>query len=150
MALETITTSIRLVDGSELFFEVRARTAEYFGIREISPKAIKVQRRAYSYHRPDGLTSKLGKVINVPSSRYTRVPRLKLKSVREVRVPTGITSPRGNVRTHGIKFPVKADYIDISHWLWWRCTRHKPTYFITEAGKKRGVFDWSDEGTVED
>jgi hypothetical protein len=147
MVLDRIITSIRFVDGSESIIEVSAKTAEYFGIREIAPKTVSIQKRAYSYYRREGLTSERSKVINVPSSKYTRVPRLGAKSVREVRVPTELITPRGNVRTHGIKFPTKADYIDISHWLWWRCTRNKPEYFITEAGKKRGIFDWSNGET---
>jgi hypothetical protein len=125
---------------------VRARIAEYYGIREISPVPITAQRKSYSYYRRNLLTNESGGVITVPSSRYLRIPHLSLKNVREIRVPTELVSPRGNIRTHGIKFPVKANCIDISHWLFWNCTRHKPKYFLTEAGKKRAVFDWSNEG----
>jgi hypothetical protein len=146
MPLQSVLSSMKFADGSESIIEVRTKTAEYFGIKEVKPQSVTVQRRAYTYYRHDGLTNEPGKVITVHSTRYTCVPHLNAKSVREVRVPTEMVTPRGFRKTYGIKFPVKTDYIEISHWLYWNCTRHKPTYFLTEAGKHRGVYDWSNEG----
>ncbi len=150
MVLQSVLTSITFADGSEATFAVRVRTAEYFGINQTSPKIVTVQRRSYSYYRCDALGNKVTDLITVPSSRYSRVTRLNLRSVREVRVPTEFVSPKGNVRTYGINFPVKADYVDISHWLFWNCKLHKPIYFLTEAGKKRMVYDWSRNVLVEE
>jgi hypothetical protein len=146
MVTQSIFTSIAFADGSELLMVVKAKTANYFGIKDITPKAVMVQRKSYSYYRTDGLSNESKSVVTVPSSRYPRIPRLNVKNVREVRVPTELFTPRGNVKTHGIKFPVKVDYIDIGRWLYRNCTLHKPKYFLTEAGKKRVVFDWTNEG----
>ena len=150
MATKNVISLIRFEDGSESIILVKAKAAEYFGIEEIVPNAVTVRRRAYSYYRSDGATNEPGKEISVPSSRYSRVPRLSTKSVRAVRVPKEIVSPRGNVRTHVIRFPVKADYDDISHWLYWNCKLHKPNYFLTEAGKKRLVWDRGDGDGLEE
>lgn len=129
-------------DGSESLVELREKTADYFGIKVITPELRIIQKKAYTYYRHKGLTAELFKEVRVPSSRYSQAPRLSTKSGRTVRVPTESTSPRGNVRTRGIKFPLRATYIDISRWLYRNCTRHKPRYFLTEAGKKRIVIDF--------
>ena len=117
MVAQSIFTSIAFADGSELLMVVKAKTADYFGIKETTPKAVTVQRKSYSYYRNDGLGNESKRVVTVPRSRYSRLPRLDIKNVREVRVPTELVSSRGNIRTHGIKFPVKANYVDIGHWL---------------------------------
>jgi hypothetical protein len=135
---------IALDDGSEAFFKIRGKAADFFGIKGVQPKMQVFQKKAYSYYRYSGLTSNITREVRVPSSRVGRPPVLSKGTDKRVKVPTNSVSPRGNVRTYTIAFPRKATYRNISQWLATHCTKNKPRYFISEAGKKRLVFDESE------
>lgn len=144
MSLQPVAGFITLDDGSEAFFKIRGKAADYFGIKGVQPKMQVFQKKAYTYHRHSELNSNITKEVRVPSSRVSRPPILSKGTDKRVRVPTSFISPRGNVRTYTIAFPRKATYRNISQWLATHCTRNKPHYFISEAGKRRVVFDESE------
>jgi hypothetical protein len=150
MARRGVHASILLADGSESFFEVGAKTADYFGITGVTPKPKTVHRDAYSYYRQVKLGESFAKVVNVPRSQQQRVPRQSPRSDNRVRIPTENVTKRGCVSTLGIKFPARARITDISHWLYWNCKVHRPQYFLTKSGCKYGVTDQTGLGRVND
>lgn len=143
---------MQLEDGSTAVIEVNRKAAEYYGIVEDSPKMKTVDRRAYSYYRKALDSNDTGREVRVPKSRYTVAPRKGRRDNQKIRVAREEVSPRGNQRTFTFAFPRRAKVSDISYWLWQHCHRNKPKYFLTEAGAKHGVFDWSwvsDEDGIE-
>lgn len=142
--------SITFQDGQEATIVIRAKVANYYGIESTAPAFKSFRRRGYSYMRFNDLTSDTGKVVRVPSSRFTRLQALNRKGGRKVRIPTEIMTRKGCVKTYGITFPQKADYIDIGQWLAVHCKSHKPRYFLTEAGRKRPVLDYARLGYIDE
>ena len=141
--LDTVLTSMQLEDGSTAVIEVNRKAADYYGIVEDSPKMRTVDRQAYSYHRKALDGSDIGREVKVPKSRYTVAPRKGRRDNQRIRVAREEISPRGNVRTFTFTFPRRAKHSDISYWLWQHCHKNKPLYFLTEAGAKHGVWDYS-------
>jgi hypothetical protein len=146
MATGFCLASIEFADGSTATIVIREKVAAHFGIESDAPAFKTFRKRGYTYTKSSRLSGSSGELITVPASRYTRLQVLNGKGGRKVRIPTGRTTAMGCVQTYGITFPVKADYWEIGQWLARHCKRSKPQYFLTEAGKKRAVFDWSKLG----
>lgn len=134
---------MELDDGSTAIITVNAKAADYFGIVQVTPKMKVVEKKAYTYRRGTLGNSDTGKEIRVPKSKHTTAPRLGRRDDRKIRVPREEVSARGNQRTFSFSFPRRAKLWEISQWLWQHCNRHKPLYFVTEAGAKHGVWDYS-------
>lgn len=150
MALHVVLSSMQLDDGSTTIIEVNAKAADYFGIVEVTPKMKVVEKKAYTYQRGGLSSSDTGHRVEVPASRYTVAPRQGKRNNRKIRVPREEVSARGNQRTFSFSFPKRARNWEISQWLWQHCNRHKPLYFVTEAGAKHGVWDYSNEAMEPD
>lgn len=143
MATGFCLASIEFTDGSAATIVIREKVAAHFGIESDAPTFKTFRKRGYTYTKYDELSSDTGKLVRVPASRYTRLQALNGKGGRKVRIPTGRTTAKGCVQTYGITFPMKADYWEIGQWLARHCKQNKPRYFLTEAGKKRPVLDFT-------
>ncbi len=145
MVLHTVQGLIQLDSGNEAIIEVSAKAADYFGIAEVKPELRQIEKRGYSYHRNELSGSNPDALIRVPASKYTHLPKQGYRNNRAIKVPRQEVSARENTRTFSFNFPKRATNRDISRWLWENCHRNKPSYFLTEAGKRKPVLSFSRE-----
>jgi hypothetical protein len=126
----------------KMLVSIRKKVAEYFGIKASLPISATIRRKAYTYTRYSSVQIGTGVTVSVGKDRFT-LPAAVRKRGRKVRLPTEIMSMKGNIRTLGIAFPEKAHHIAIAHWIYHNCKQHRPWYFLSPAGKKVRVMDYS-------
>jgi hypothetical protein len=142
--------SIDFVDGTEAILVIRAKVVDYFNIPVGISRLPTYRRGAYTYHRSDGLRTANRTEVRVPKTQSVKTVEWTRRRGRKVRIPTERVTKKGYTQTLGITFPRRMTYRDIGYWLFLNCRAHRPKYFLTEAGKKRIVFDFASMMDVED
>ena len=109
-------------DGTAITPRQRERAAHtrsvYSSVTDATPREITVGRSIW-YDTPTA------------STRFTQGKAIK--------VPTAMTTTRGNVRFTTIHMPAAATNLAIARWINTKFTAHKPSYFLTPAGARHPV-----------
>lgn len=99
-------------------------------------------RKAYSREIYTGLTATVKKTVGVKASSWEATPTSPEKGAgQKILVPTELKTSKGIIRMVTMRFPQRAVTGAISKFLFTKCTAHKPTYFITERGKRHLVLN---------
>lgn len=164
---QKILYQIDIGSGLKDIVEVRADIADYFnmGVTDVvATDAAKTVARTASgatvYDSPTddtprSVSMKTATPYVTPSgkNRYTSVKSLngskgRRSKPKRCRVPLGKVTAKKNQRTATIAFPSKAINAAISFFLFAKCVKDKPAYFINERGSRIPVIAKPASGDV--
>lgn len=139
--------SIDIGSGRKDVVAVRADVADYFNMADetvATGGAYKVIERANTGRE---LYVDLGDTTPVQSAnetinRFALPKRLTAAGGGKIIVvPTALMTTKKNIRTARIHFPSKANLAAISNFLFAKCVKDTPAYFITPRGVRRAVVE---------
>lgn len=118
---------------------------DYFGITATTAAATARVRKRASHTRQvfaDGLndTGAAAKTVSVQASTWTDTPSPPRRGAgQKIIVPTELITVKKNIRYVTMRFPGNAVIGAISNFLFTKCTKKKPTYFLTSNGVRHLV-----------
>lgn len=139
-----VPVEIELGSGKKAAFNIRSDVAEYFGIDPMTATASAPKLRIRKAHTRQLYANGLGDTTsgtttNVPKAEWYVVanPISELGSGKAIRVPTKLTTTKGNIRFATIRVPAGASMLAIAQWLKAKCDTTKlPAYFLTPSGQR--------------
>lgn len=143
MAEEVFAVPIDLGEVGTGVVLLKKSVTDYFNIAvtaTTNQTSVTRSRKSYSREIYDGLTATVKKTVGVRASTWEATPSAPKKgSGQKIIVPTELKTSKGIIRMVTMRFPQRAVTGAISKFLFTKCTAHKPTYFLTEAGEKHLV-----------
>lgn len=143
MANTFVTVSMDIGSGREAVFSIRSDVATYFGITAAAAGDTVVTRRRKAHTRAiyDGLSDTAAATTNVEASTWQAVKRASsIGSGKRVRIPTKLTTAKGNIRYVDIRIPGNANVASISKFLFLKTEAAKrPNFFVMESGARYPV-----------
>ena len=119
--------------------------ADYFGITVSTTAAAPRTRTRKAHTRQVFATlaaTATAKTVAVPAATWTDSPSGgKRGSGKKIIVPTELKTTKGSIRMVTMRFPSQAVIGAISEFLFTRCLKNKPTYFLTASGVRHAVIN---------
>jgi hypothetical protein len=116
---------------------------DYFGITVVTTAATFRTRTRKAYTRQvysELSATATGKSVAVQAATWTDTPSPPKRGAGQaIIVPTELKTTKGNIRMVTMRFPSKAVIGAISEFLFTKCTKNKPGYFLTENGVRHLV-----------
>lgn len=144
MAKTYVPVEIELGSGKNASFNIRSDIATYFGIAPITTTNQAPVLRTRKAHTRQLYANGLGDTTsstttNVPKAEWYVVknPISELGTGKAIRVPTALTTAKGNTRFVTIRVPGGASMLAIAQWMKAKFTPAKlPPYFLTPSGQR--------------
>lgn len=119
---------------------------EYFGITTATttpPQPRTRTRKAYTRQVYSGLgTAATAKTVAVAAATWKDTPAPPKRGAgQKIVVPTELKTTKGNIRMVTMRFPQLAVIGAISEFLFTKCTKNKPGYFLTANGVRHLVIN---------
>lgn len=139
-----VPVEIELGSGKSQAFNIRSDVATYFGITTLGATAQAPVLRTRKAHTRQLYANGLGDATsatttNVPKAEWYVVknPISELGSGKAIRVPTKLTTTKGNIRYATIRVPAGASMLAIAQWIKAKFDATKrPDYFLTPSGQR--------------